>query len=524
MDLNPTQYHIIFVGGGISSAHSLLSIFHKIKDNPPIHKLNILMIEKSPNFYTGIAYGPRSSQKALLITNLGEFLHPEEKESFKKWFYSKIELFKKTQKIINYDWLQRNLSLIESGELENVFLPRSIYGEYLTFQIEKDLKDPIIKKNIRFSKIQTKVIDIDKKGKNYILKTINADGNLEKFKGEKLILAMGHFPKNTFSLEKNPIPISYFNDPYFPGMDQNLLLLKNILENISNKPSQILIIGTNASALELLYLISNEEEIINKIQKIHLISPSGDLPSHTYNSPLSERRFEALERLTSIKNIRAEGLMEAIQEDLQEAKNQNLILNEFFNSLNEKVILILNKLSILEKKKFHEVYGMEFTKLIRRSGIEYGNAVDFLNKINKIEIKKGKFNKIRELTKSQVEGFPWIEISYSDSTNKTFSLHNLAAIFDCSGYPDFSESNDPFVKNLMLKQICTINPSKRGIKVNHRLEGSKNVFIIGPPLGGLFTPQHQFWHVENSKRIYGLSKFLADQVMVDLVLEPEMKA
>ena len=85
------NFDIVLLGSGISSTQTLLQLLLKLEKQPARkEKIKIAVIEKNGEFFTGIPYGKRSSVNSLTITTFGEFIHPNEKESF----FSLVEIIK----------------------------------------------------------------------------------------------------------------------------------------------------------------------------------------------------------------------------------------------------------------------------------------------------------------------------------------------------------------------------------------------------------------------------------------------
>ncbi len=74
-----TIQDITFIGSGITTSYILIPLLNQLMAKSPQNKVNITVIEKSEEHFTGLAYGIRSGATALLITSLADFL-PEGKE------------------------------------------------------------------------------------------------------------------------------------------------------------------------------------------------------------------------------------------------------------------------------------------------------------------------------------------------------------------------------------------------------------------------------------------------------------
>jgi len=509
------NYDLVFVGGGISCTHTLLSLLDGLESKNPIKPLSILVIEKSPNFWTGIAFGPRSSKKALSITTLDEFIHPGEKAEFLTWLRANIlvtilNFYKEDSS--NQDWIESNREKLENNQLENLYFPRYLYGKYLEEKLK--LKFTVLKNQgkVQLTLHQAEVINIYKVGESYSISLKNAAGIVSAVMAQKLILSMGHQGRksilpNTSSAGKNFVP-----DPYFPSMDQNIKDLKIKLDKPDLHPKNVLIVGSNASALELLYILKSDQEILDKIDKIVVLSPSGTLPFPIHENLEVSYDFPILEIILESGNYSAETVMKGIYQEIEGIKKAHISLGDVYYPFGEKVISLLKGLTHEERRIFHDLYGMEFTRIIRRAGSDYSKTIAVLKRKKKFEILKGK---IADIKKTQVEKTREDQyILYYQKKNTPINYpETFISIFNCSGFEVLSESDNPLIQNLIHKNICRVNPSNRGFEVNDQLEGNQNLFIIGPLLGSLFIPSYQYWHVENSKRIYELSRKLANHIL-----------
>ena len=85
---------------------------------------------------------------------------------------------------------------------------------------------------------------------------------------------------------------------------------------------------------------------------------------------------------------------------------------------------------------------------------------------------------------------------------------------NCGGFEDLEESSSRLIHNLVSKNICRVNNTKRGVEVSEEFEANKNLYVMGPLLGGIFNKKIKYWHVENAKRVHALSSMLSE-VIVD---------
>src|SRR5437899_1874925 len=80
------KYDLAFVGSGIACTMTLLELSTLLTSKPrPAKALQIAVIEKETEFWSGIAYGVRSAPASLVITSLREFVDEAEKPAFIQW-------------------------------------------------------------------------------------------------------------------------------------------------------------------------------------------------------------------------------------------------------------------------------------------------------------------------------------------------------------------------------------------------------------------------------------------------------
>ena len=78
-------------------------------------------------------------------------------------------------------------------------------------------------------------------------------------------------------------------------------------------------------------------------------------------------------------------------------------------------------------------------------------------------------------------------------------------------------SSSPLINSLINKKICVANATNRGFEVTENFEANKNLFVMGPLLGGIFNSRVKYWHVENAKRVHALSSMLADAIVESFI-------
>ena len=146
-------------------------------------------------------------------------------------------------------------------------------------------------------------------------------------------------------------------DPYYPQLSSQIENIKSHITSIENP--KVMIVGANASALEIIYQIQNNLEKTKDIT-FKVLSPQGKLPNlFIKNKPTS---FEA-KSLSQLDNtnqaITADSILEAFKKDLQFADLNNYGISDTLPIFTSFVGSLVGKLSDDEKLKFVTFHGVE---------------------------------------------------------------------------------------------------------------------------------------------------------------------
>jgi len=519
------EYDIVLLGSGISSTQTLLQLLRQIDKNPlPAEKIKIAIVEKAGEFFTGIPYGSRSSVNSLTITTFGEFIHPNEKEAFLEWLESGKTAWLENLSALGgqtaANWLQNNRLQFEQKKWDEIYIPRFLYGRFLTGQIQTALDKAGREEKALVSLIRAEAIDVSPAhGASYHITLESESGETWVVHAKKLILAIG-----SGTIKPVPPPEAngtgpgehyYINDTYHPSLASNLDTIGSLLEGIAEKQGRnLLIIGSNASSLELLYLINQRPALEKAINKIVVISFSGLLPHRITENSHPDYHFERLEALKKQDSYSSTDLIQIIEKDLDIAYAKGVHIGDMYYQLSDLVVELLKKLSPDQEKDFYSRYGNRFTKLIRRAGAEYRDAAQELIDSGKLELLKGSFLSL----KNPGAGKPGVLLEFRDTVEKkeqTFPLV-FPIVINCGGFEDLDASSSRLINSLVSKNICKINSTNRGFEVSEQFEANQNLYIMGPLLGGIFNKRVKYWHVENAKRVHSLSVLLAEAIVESL--------
>jgi uncharacterized NAD(P)/FAD-binding protein YdhS len=519
------EYDIVLLGSGISSTQTLLQLLQKIEKKPfGDEKIKIGVIEKTGEFFTGIPYGKRSSVNSLTITTFGEFIHPAEKQDFLQWLESSetdwMERVNSEGGEAAGKWFSHNKPHIEQKNWDEIYIPRFLYGLFLCGKIKEALAKTGGDGKATVDLIQAEAIDVSlKPGASYEVTIEFPGGETQSLNAKRLIIAIGSGTiKPVPPPENNGVIDSgyyYINDTYHPSLATNLDSIGSLMaaeEEINNR--NLLIIGSNASSLELLYLIKQNPNLEKSLNKAVVISFSGMLPHRITENNHPDYHFANLEELKKQEKYSSTDLIHIIEKDLDIAFEKGVHIGDMYYQLSDLVVELLKKLGIDQEKDFYSRYGNRFTKLIRRAGAEYRDAAQELIDTNKLELIRGSFISLIK-PESHAQG---VLLHYLDTgeNKKQTSPHLFPIVINCGGFEDLDASSSRLINSLVSKQICMINRTNRGFEVTENFEANKNLYVMGPLLGGIFNNRVKYWHVENAKRVRTLSALLAEAIAESL--------
>ena len=120
---------LTFIGVGIATSYILIPLLRSLRDQNLKNPFRILLIEKSDENFTGLAYGKRSSSSTFLITALKDFLpFGEEREHFNSWLFSNktilIHELLAEGGNLSKNWYETHKNDIQKNLWDDIYIPR----------------------------------------------------------------------------------------------------------------------------------------------------------------------------------------------------------------------------------------------------------------------------------------------------------------------------------------------------------------------------------------------------------------
>lgn len=499
---------IVFIGSGAATTATLIQVLERVLQKGG-KKLEIAVIEKHEELWKGIPYGSRSSINALTITHTADFVYNEkEKPVFQTWLHEHrdewVNFYRENGGLAAAAWLKDNLALVDAEQWDKIYLPRFVYGIYshekLTGLIEQTKKANLLDLQI----IYGEAVDVTRASSNYLITVEKTNSEQIKISSQKVVLAIGSAPvKEHSNIAKGHLCI---NELYLPATEENISTLLAKLKSTANAADKnVLVIGSNASSIELLYLLNNRPDVLQEINQLIVISRAGIMPLHLSEE---EPNDYPTHHLDDIKDTHYDvhQLVIAMKKDLADAIDDTVIVPHI-NRIIGYTLQLLEPLGQQAKEIFFSVYGPHITRIIRRSGPAYKSASEQLLARGKLRVLKGEFISLRDTDNGA-------ELTYVDSGGKqqVHPLHFAVAV-NCSGSNSLKDTSSRILAGLLKSGICKTTISGEGIRVNKSFEASENFYVIGPLLAGNMNEIIHFWHLENVSRLLYLAPFLADELL-----------
>ena len=510
----PKEFDLSIIGSGIAGSFTL---WHFLNNYKAGKSLKIAVFEKHHQFHTGIPYGERSSSNTLLIKPLKFFLPEEGLVHFKAWIKQNKEVLL-AKYAANSDqcgkaWLARHSEDIALDRWDELYVPRFFVGHYLT-EIMQQAYKRARQIGIEIQNIRGKVIAMQPKDSSY---SITTDKDFEpSYKTKKAVLALGSLPpKQLYDFKSTGTmdwPVMYIDDPYQPGVKQNINRIKSYLKTTNKERINVLILGSNASGVEQFYNLREWPEIENKISNIMVLSPKGSFPKVRNNKmqPVKEFVPNHLIALKEKISLSAKEIQRSALLDLEVAHQLNYEEVDTIAPISKHTLALIPALNKDEKEMFAAKVGVDIGRFQRELGGDYGFQVKQGLDRERLSFIKGYFRNLKQ------EDDGLTHFYYSQQSTDEIIKHSIAVdmIINCCGSCTLESKDNT---NVLLKQltrdgVCQTNKSEKGLKVNDRFEAAPNLYVMGPLLAGNVMTDKPIWHVEHAGRIYNFSKSLGSQL------------
>ncbi|MFO1150487.1 MAG: FAD/NAD(P)-binding protein [Alsobacter sp.] len=510
-------FHVAVIGSGVACSLTLLALLDELKSSPARSPIRIAVIEKDAEFWRGVPYGGRSSPNALIITKLAEFVPDDEHDAFVAWLAEHEEQWTARMQRANPSvaghWLARNQASIRAGRWDEVFIPRVTYGDFIEQRVNGAVEAAARAGRATVSRVQGEVVGLARLKAGFEL---TLAGSSPKLEAGLVVLAIGSPPVRSVLPTGVEPGFAYVNDAYDPGMGANLAAIRTILAaRAARAERNVLVVGSNATSIELCYHIANDPGFRQDLNRLVTISLGGAFPRPMTRDDDRKGHFPAMEALSARVSISPDDVIVAAESDIH-ALDRGAVpeIGDRLHHLSRLLVEQLSRLPVEAQRDFHHRHGMRFTRLIRRAGADYSDAVKELAAAHVLTALKGSLVALRPGGGSGMASL--IYRPDGGSQDETFGME-FCAVINTGGFEDLSEtSSSPLIADLVRSGLARVNPTRRGFVVDDRFRAGEGLYVNGPLLGGIFNARKQMWHVENVRRIHDIAGDLGSEIAQSL--------
>lgn len=516
--LKENTYDVLFIGSGISSSYTIINLLKRLSTAKNQRLLHLAILDKHPEFHKGIAYGDRSTTSCLLITSLKDFLPEPELGRFvvwikknKKWL---LDEFFAEGGILSEQWLEKHNQEIDDDQWEGLFLPRRWFGWYIDNEVSSLIERAIDNGLITVDYITSEVINIAKEKTAYRIL-----GKTEEFLSKKVVLAVGTLPPKSIWPKKynriNNGKVLFIPSPYEPFLKSSLERVKDFLSTCTEANPNVLIVGANAGALELLYKLNDDNDVLDRINKFYFLSTLGLLPDSKFDpTTLDQIKIHNLHALKSSgERITAEKIAKAAMADIEFANNLKIGAATSIKVISKGFVDMLGVLDDEQLEEFACHFGYEIGRRQRCAGEHYASVIDELKTIGRFEHLAGRFMEIDQGSDHRF----YLKYKKKDADKPEIHDTSFSIIMNSMGSESLNGQNiPPLFSNLISTGICMPNKSNKGFKVNQQFEADQNFYIAGPLLAGNVINGNPMWHLEHCGRIIWSSEGLSEAIIENL--------
>ena len=521
------KYDLAIVGSGIACARTICELAERLKHKAMRGRmLRIAIIEREGELWSGIPYGRRSSMGALAFQRLQEFLEEPERAQYIHWLTSHaaswLGTFKEYGGPSATKWISDNQPLMDQNKWGELYLPRFLFGLYVSSEASHAVEDLARTGIAKITSIHGEAVGICRMpGRQHTITIEDSAGLRSSIQAVRVVLAIGSPPQKTIHSETvNSRPGHvHIDNIYSPSEDVSIQRIQQALSSLPEKHlANILILGSNASALEVLYLIRYRPEIRDLIHSVVVLSRSGMLP-YKINEQKVDYELAALDALGECDGFSAADLMSAITSDIQRAEQLALNIADLRDPVGTAVSRLTQMMPLSEQKKFVCEHGNNFSRMMRRAGRDTRTAADDLVCAGILTTAKGEFRRLQPCASGEglVSAIYGTTGSHAELTLPT----PFTITINCGGFEELDFCSSPLINSVIANKICQVNSTNRGFYVDDNLKATEDVFVIGPLVAGNFNDKFRYWHVESASRIVGLAKVLADSLAESLFLSGE---
>jgi len=431
------------IGGGFSGTMTAVQLI-----NNTIEPIEITIINERETFNKGVAFSPYSKKHLLNVSTAKMSAFADDPNHFLDWVMKQSAYQNKDKTII-----------------ANSFLPRYLYGQYLT-----DIwKETIHSKNagkVKINIIEAYVIDLDVD--ETTVSVVLSDNESLTF--DACVIASGNNIPGNPKIKNT----SFFNSKKYFQNPWNIDCVSN-----TNSKKPILIIGNGLTMVDTVSGLL-EHGFDNEI---YSISPNGfNILPHRHSGIKYTNLIEELKEDATLYDI-----TKLFNKHIKLIREFGLSAEPIIDSLRPFTQRIWQKLTVNEKRLFMSRLRHLWGVARHRIPLQIHDKMQHLRIEGKLKIFAGRLIDISETPDS-------VKVEFYSKNHKQKEEINVSRVINCTGpETDLMLLEKSFLKNCLMKGIITQDELKLGINADTETyqlvdrNGNKhaNLFTLGSNLKGM---------------------------------------
>jgi len=452
--------------------------------------LRIAVVDRSSAFGGGITYsGPVAGETLLqnpvsaMPDSLGAYLRATPGATLAAWAAQSGPVAQR--------WWHAAEPLIARGEVDDLFVPRGLYGALIEHQLKSVLAEAW--PGLQIECMTAEVVGLDRDSEAGPIVAALKDGRA--LQAETVILGLGIVP-----------------GPATPGATSYLDrrpkdFVASLAAQVASRRGPICILGANAASMDVLNLLHTYGDALPEAARICVISPSGQLPIPVESGAGAPPCSQLLADPAPVTE--AERLAALVVSDARARRAAGfapMTLSE--DGAVAKIMTCLAAMTPEERARLLQFHGKDLAHVSRRSVPAYHAAADALRAAGRLTLLAGRVDDV-------VDDGAGLTLTLAGRAERVAA----AAVVDCRGGGSLAATPDPLMTSFRTGGLlgAQVNAAGSGIVVDDDLRAAPGLFVIGDLLSGYDGRHGVVWHMQNAPRIETYADALASVLAVDLV-------
>jgi uncharacterized NAD(P)/FAD-binding protein YdhS len=507
-------HDVVIVGAGAAGTYTLLGLLGELVAAPPAEPVDICVVERDPQPFAGVPYGRRAARHSLLITPLSDFLPEAERARFSTWLAANkdwaFDEYRTGTGELSRRWWARHAAEIERDEFDPLYLPRYLFGSYLSDRVGRAVADARTA-GVATVRVLTDEVDaIRPTAGGYTVAC-----RRHSLTAARVVLSTGSPATMSRLRVLDSEDSAVLLDDPFDDLPAALEQVRAALRDAdpAARP-HVVVLGGNASTMDVVYQVTDVTDEDERRALVTVLSPRGELPAKVDPSaaPATEGYEPSALALGRAPVVRAEAVHDAAVADIARGADQGLSSSDTLVPVSRAVIGLLPRLSAGEAAAFAGRWGAELGRYQRRAGWEYWEAVEELATAGRLQLLPASF---AELTAA---GRGRSRVRYQQDGTAHDLEPAATVVVNCAGpAKDLSVSAPPLVGQLVAEGVCRLTAFGAGIHVDDTFQAAPGLHVMGPLLAGNVLDGSPLWHMEHAGRISAYGSLLGRAIAADLV-------